>query len=203
MKKILTLAFIFSFSASTSASLIDFRTTPYASTFGPNTTTDMVDGVNFAITATARGVNGFRQNFAGAGLNFGIPGNGMYSLSIVSDTDIEYTSLVGRGHTQTSSAGQLPFDLSVNGNLQLDNLLFAANVFSTASLGNISVTAGEAFLIDVDFGSLVGSSANASAVLQSLNFNTVLAPSTVPVPATLLLFISGLGFLRLGGRNKK
>ncbi len=134
---------------------------------------------------------------------FGVPGNGMYSLSIVSDADVEYTGMVGRGHTLTNYAGQLPFDFSVNSSLQLDNLMFASNAFSTESLSSIFVNAGETFLIDVDFNSLTGNSIYASATLQSLSFNAVSTPATVPLPSTLLLLTTGLGLLKGIGFRKK
>jgi hypothetical protein len=181
-----------------SAATLDFRTSPYASTFGPNVTTDTVDGVAFTITATARGVNGFRQG--SAGLNFGVPGNGMYSVSIVSDTDLEYTALTGRGHTLTSFAGQLPFDLSADGELQVDDLMFGPGTFSSADLGEVFVAAGDPFLIAVDFGALTGSSIYASAVLQTLDFEQA-AP--VPVPGAALLFGSALVGAGVFGRRKK
>ena len=203
MIKIITLSLVLFFSASASASLIDFTTTPYASTFGTSVTTDTVDGVTFTMTATAFGADGFRQNFSG-GLNFGKPGNGMTSLSIMSDTDIIYTSLSGKGNFIT--ADDLPFDLKVNGSLVINDLKFTSSSLSTVSLGNISVSAGDTFLITTDY-SQVTTFALSSAVLKALNFNK--APSnptpssTVPAPAVLWLLLSGLGLFRLGGLNKK
>ncbi len=199
MKKICIFTLLFCFATSASAAIIDFRSVPYASTFfppNPEVTTDTVNGVNFTITATARGVDGFRQN--SDGLRFGVPGNGMYSISIVSDADLEYTSLLGKGHTLTNFAGQLPFDISVNGVQKIDNLQFPASTFNAENLSNIAVSAGDAFLIAVDFTALTGSRVFASAVLQTLSFNKVQSPplSTVPLPATILLFIGGLGILR-------
>ncbi len=196
MKKICLFTLLFCFATSASAAIIDFRSAPYASTFGSNQTTDTVNGVNFTITATARGSDGFRQN--SDGLSFGVPGNGMYSITIVSDADLEYTSLLGKGHTLTNNAGQLPFDISVNGVEKIDDLQFPAGSFSAANLSNIAVSAGDAFLIAVDFPALTGSNLFASAVLQTLSFNKAQNPpvSTVPLPATILLFIGGLGILR-------
>ena len=203
MIKIIPLSLVLFFSASASASLIDFSTSPYASTFGTSvTTTDTVDGVNFTVTATSFGADGFRQN--SSGLSFGKPGNGMTSLSIVSDTDIEYTSLSGKGNFIT--ADDLPFDLKVNGSLVINDLKFTSSSLSTVSLGNISVSAGDTFLITTDY-SQVTTFALSSAVLKALNFNK--APSnptpssTVPAPAVLWLLLSGLGLFRLGGLNKK
>ncbi|MFW5426987.1 MAG: hypothetical protein ACKE8G_06090 [Methylophagaceae bacterium] len=195
----ISFAFIVS-SISVSAGTIDFSTPTYDSTFGPNTATDLVDGVNFNITATARGSDGFRQPFDHVGLKFGVPGNGMYSISITADQDVTYTSLFGRGHGFTGRAGQLPFDISANGSLSIDNLQFAPSTFSAASLGSILILAGEALLIDVDFSSLIGSRIYASAILQSLDFSKT-AVSAVPIPAAAFMFAPALlGFL--GFRRK-
>jgi hypothetical protein len=180
-----------------SAGTIDFRSTPYTTTFGDAVTTDLVDGVNFTITAISRGADGFRQNTNG--LSFGVPGNGMYSISITADQDLKYTSLVGRGHTFTNSAGQLPFDIDADGVQMKDNLMFEPNSFSGATLGDILVNSGQVLLINVDFASLIGSSVFASATLQSLDFNKV---SAVPLPSAIWLFGSAmLGFLTT--RKKK
>ena len=83
-------AFVLTFTSisGAAASTLDFSTATYASTFGPNTANDTVDGVNFTITATARGTDGFRQS--SGGLQFGVPGNGMYSIAIVADQDLQY-----------------------------------------------------------------------------------------------------------------
>lgn len=197
---LVAISFIFFYVSNVSAGTIDFSTSTYNSTFGPNTATDLVDGVNFSITATARGVDGFRQSFDHVGLKFGVPGNGMYSISITADQDVTYTSLFGRGHTFVGRAGQLPFDIYANGSLSIDNLTFTPSVFSAASLGNIFLLAGETLLIDVDFASLTGSSIFASATLGSLDFSKATV-SAVPVPAALFMFAPALlGFL--GSRRK-
>jgi len=203
MKLYLTLVFLLTTFSGTiaSASIIDFRTASYASTFGNDTTTDSIDGVNFTITATARGVNGFRQNFGSSGLSFGVPGNGMFTLSIVADADVEYTSLFGRGHVQTTHAGQLPFDISVNGLLQNDNIMFVPSIFTSVSLGSLLVNQGDALLIGVDYTALSGSTIFANAVLQALNF-VVPASSSVPNPSTILLLMVAIPGL-LGARRHR
>ena len=202
MKPFISIAFLIVtfIGTAASASIIDFRTSPYASTFGPDTTTDVIDGVNFTFTATARGVNGFRQSFDSAGLKFGVPGNGMYTLSIVADTNIEYTSMFGRGHNQTNKAGQIPFDIFANGALQNNDLAFVPNSFTSVSLGNIFVNAGDALLISVDYSALTGSSIFAQATLQLLNFET--AASSVPLPSTIWLMVIAIPGL-LGARKYK
>jgi len=204
MNKIIIITFACLFGSIASAGTIDFRTSPYATTFqgianpNGNVTTDSVDGVNFTITATARGADGFRQGTDG--LNFGVSGNGMYSLSIIADADIEYSSLTAKGHTLTQFAGQLPFDLSVSGALQVDNLMFGPSSFSTELL-SILVSAGDAFLIDIDYSALVGSSIYSLAKLQSLNF-TASSVSAVPLPAAVWLFGSALGFMGFFRKKK-
>jgi len=191
----LTLAFLTVNSAW--SAVIDFRDSTFASTFGPNVATDTVDGVNFTFTSTARGINGFRQS--GTGLRFGVPGNGMYSLSIVADTNLKYTFLEGKGHTLTSFAGQLPFDVYADSNLSKDNLMFGAGALSVMALGDIHVAAGDTFLINVDFSALTGSSIYASAVLQTLGFEV----STVPLPASVWLFGSALAAVGFFARKKQ
>jgi hypothetical protein len=124
----------------------------------------------------------------------------MYSVSIVADADLEYTSLSGRGHTLTDFAGQLPFDLSAGGSQEINDLMFAPSVFSTAALGDIAVGAGDVFLIAVDFSALTGSSIYASAILQTLDFNKV---TPVPVPAAAWFFASALIGAGVVGRRKK
>jgi len=175
-----------------SASIIDFRTPAYAPTFGPDTTTDLIDGVKFEFTATAKGLNGFRKTFNSKGLSFGVPGNGMYSLSIVADTDIEYTRMFGLGHTLTDKAGQLPFDVYTNGVLQHNNLTFVPNIFTAIPLTNLSVNTGDALLINIDYSALTGDakfpSIYSRAAIQSLNFQVTTA-SSVPLPSTLWLMM--------------
>ncbi|MDQ7073180.1 MAG: hypothetical protein Q9N32_06545 [Gammaproteobacteria bacterium] len=187
------------FVSSVSAGTIDFSSSTYNTTTSTNTATDFVDGVNFNITVTSQGADRFVQAFGNAGLSFGVPGNGMHSISIVADQDLTYTSLTGRGHTLINNAGQLPFDISANGSLAIDNLMFSPSVFTVASLGSISILAGQALLIDVDFSALTGSSIFASATLQSLDFSKA-GVSAVPIPAAALLFapalLSFLGFRR-------
>jgi PEP-CTERM motif len=188
------------------AATLDFATPTYASTFGPNVATDSVAGVNFTITATARGVNGFRQSFDSSGLSFGVPGNGMYSISIVADQNLVFNSMYGKGHGFTPSPGQLPFDLTVAGGLVSSSLMFATNVLETVNFasGPVSVASGQAFKLDVDFGSLVGSSIFASALIKSLDFDLVgNSPSPVPLPAGLSLLLAGLGAFGFVGRKKK
>ena len=174
-----------------SASTIDFGTSAFASTFGPNTTTEVVNGVNFSFTATAHGSNGFRQN--NTALMFGKPGNSMLSLSIVADADLEYTSIFGLGHTFTSQANQLPFDLFVNNALLIDNLTFIPTTYTSISLNNLFVSAGDTLLIDVDYTGFSSKNRTiASATLQSLNFNLAATTATVPTPPALLLIITAI-----------
>ncbi|MDQ2090931.1 VPLPA-CTERM sorting domain-containing protein [Marimonas arenosa] len=183
-----------------SASTIDFTTSTYASTFGPNVVTDTVDGVNFTIVATARGANGFRQG-GGGGLKFGVPGNGMYTISIVADQNLTFNSMYGAGHTLTQYAGQLPFDLSVDGSLAGDDLMFTNSSLQTVSFGGINVDAGEAFLFAVDFGSLTGSSIYASALVKSFDFS-INGMAPVPLPASLPLLLGGLGLIGFVRRRR-
>lgn len=195
MRYLFALLLTLSFGQLAWSATIDFRNPEFASTFGPNTTSETVSGVNFDFVAIARGADGFRQN--SSGLRFGVPGNGMYSLSIVADQDLIFTNITGRGHTLTSYAGQLPFDFLVDGELKVDDLMFSPGVMSTLALGNIFVAAGESFLIDVDFSALQGSSVYASAILQSLDFEV----SAVPLPAAVWLFASALMALGFFGRQ--
>jgi len=194
MKNFIALTLLIATFGSTvsSASIIDFTNTDYyASTYnGLNTTKELIDGVNLTFTATARGINGFRQNST-TGLSFGIPGNGMSSLSIVADKDIEYTSLLGLGHTLTGYAGQLPFDVYTNGALQHNNLTFVPNIFTAVPLTNLSVSAGDALLIEVDYSALTGNASYSKAAIQSLNFQVTTA-SSVPLPSTLWLMMIGI-----------
>lgn len=193
----------FGLAGGASAATLDFTTATYASTFGPNVATDLVDGVNFTVTATARGADGFRQG-GGGGLSFGVPGNGMYSLSIVADQDLTFNSMFGKGHGFPTRAGQMPFDMDVAGTeVSGDNMFVSAPHFSTAyetvsfAGGPISVTAGQTFFFHADFGALVGSSIYASALVRSLDFSTVAGPSPIPLPAGLPLLIGGIAFLGL------
>lgn len=190
------------FAGAASAATLDFTTSTYDATFGPNVATDSVDGVNFTITATARGVNGFRQGL-GRGLSFGVPGNGMYTIAIVADKDVEYNSMYGKGHGSTQNAGQLPFDIDVGavevsgGNMFTDTTLQTV-VFAG---GPISVSAGETFFFHVDFDALIGNNIYASALVKSFDFTVDQAP-TVPLPAGLPLMLAGLGGLVVLRRRK-
>lgn len=183
------------------AATLDFTTAPFVTSTVP-TTSATVDGVNFSFVATARGADGFRQG--SGGLSFGVPGNGMYSISIVADQDMVFNSMTGGGHSLTSFAGQLPFDVSVEGTDVADDLMFASSATQTLSFAAapVSVSAGEAFLIAVDFDALVGSSIYASARIGSIDFE--IAPA-VPLPAGLPLMIgafAGLGALRRKSKSK-
>lgn len=185
------------------AATLDFTTAPFATSTVP-TTSATVDGVNFSFVATARGADGFRQG--SGGLSFGVPGNGMYSISIVADQDLVFNSMTGGGHSLTSFADQLPFDVSVEGTDVADDLMFDS--FATQTLtfaaAPVSVSAGEAFLIAVDFDALVGSSFYASARNGSIDFDLASAPA-VPLPAGLPLMIgafAGLGALRRKSKSK-
>lgn len=187
---------------SATASTLDFATTPYATTFGPNVTTDSVDGVNFVITATARGSDGFRQS-AGNGLNFGVPGNGMYTLAITADQDLTFNSMYGHGHAFPTHADQLSFNITVDGAYQSFGNMFTLTTLETVSFANgpIAVSSGQSFFFETDYSVLVGSSIYASALMGSFDFTvaTTTPPSPVPLPAGFPLLMAGLGafgFLR-------
>ncbi len=186
--------------ASASASTLDFTTSTYATTFGPNVVSDTVDGVNFTVTGFARGVDGFRQG-AGGGLSFGTPGNGMNGIAIVADQDLVFNSMYGFGHGFTLKAGQMPFNASVDGTDVSVGDMFATTALETVGFGSgpIAVAAGQTFLFYADFGSLVGSSIFASARVKSFDFTV----AAVPVPAGLPLLIGGLAFLGVTGRRKR
>lgn len=200
--KVFALIASLAFAGAASAATLDFTTNTYASTFGPNVATDSIDGVNFTITATARGVNGFRQGGAG-GLSFGVPGNGMYSIAIVADKDVEYNSMYGNGHSLTAFAGQLPFDIDVEGSEVSGGNMFADTSLQTVAFGDgpISVAAGETFFFHVDFDALIGSSIYASALVKSFDFSVDQAPA-VPLPAGMPLLLAGLGGLAVLRRRK-
>ena len=187
---------------SATASTLDFGTTPYASTFGPNVTTDSVDGVNFVITATARGADGFRQS-AGNGLNFGVPGNGMYTLAITADQDLTFNSMYGHGHSFPVQADQLSFNIEVDGASQSVGNMFASTTLETVSFasGPIAVSSGQSFFFEIDYSVFIGSSIYASALIGSFDFTvaSTTPPSPVPLPAGFPLLMVGLGafgFLR-------
>lgn len=186
---------------SANASTLDFDTLPYANTFGPNVTNDTVDGVNFEVTATARGVDGFRQALTG-GLGFGVPGNGMYTISITADQDLTFNSMYGHGHVFDIYASQLSFNIDVDGSSQSVGNMFASSAFETVDFDNgpIAVSSGQAFYFAIDYSVFVGSSIYASAAVRSFDFTvTSTPPSPVPLPAGFPLLIAGLGafgFLR-------
>ena len=191
---------------SATASTLDFTTAPYASTFfGPdaNVTTDTVDGVNFTITATARGVDGFRQ-VLGGGLQFGLPGNGMFTIAITADQDLTFNNMFGHGHGFPQQiSGQLAFNIDVDGVSQSVGNMFTSTALETVSFvdGPISVLSGQSFLFAIDYSVFVGSNILASADVRSFDFTvaTTTTPSPVPLPAGLPLLMAGLGafgFLR-------
>ena len=200
-------AFVLGFGALTGAqaATLDFTTATYNSTFGPNVVTDTVDGVTFTITATARGVDGFRQSFD-RGLSFGVPGNGMYGLMIEADQDVVFNSFDGRGHGFPQFAGQLPFTIGLDGAPASAPFSFASVAMETLGFPNgpIALDAGRKLLFNVDFGSLTGSYFYAQAVIKSFDFNRVIPNvSAVPLPAGLALMLTGLGFFGFAGRRKK
>ena len=190
------------------ASTLDFTTAPYASTFGPNVATDTVDGVNFTITATARGVNGFRQAFGGGGLGFGVPGNGMYTISITADQDLTFNNMYGRGHVfSQQSASQLSFNIDVDGASQSVGNMFSSNALETVGFvdGPISVLSGQSFFFAIDYSVFAGSSALASAAVRAFDFtvSTTPPPSPVPLPAGFPLLMAGLGAFGLLRKKRK
>ena len=198
----------FGFAGGAGAIPLDFTTATYAPTVDGLSVSDTVAGVNFVITPTARGADGFRQDGRG-GLSFGVPGNGMYTISIVADQDLMYNSMTGIGHG-FNQVGQLPFDIAVGGTeVSGDNMFAPAPHFSVAfetvsfAGGPISVAAGQTFLFGVDFVALAGSPVLASALVRSLDFSTSPGISPIPLPAGLPLLIGGIGALAVLRRKKQ
>ncbi len=192
------------------AATLDFTTATYANSSDGLAVNDTVDGVNFSITPTAKGTNGFRQDSLRGGLSFGVPGNGMYTISIVADQDVVFNSMYGNGHGFTAQANQLSFDIDVGGTeVSGDNMFAPAPHFSTLyetvnfADGPIAVSAGQSFFFRVDFDALGGGSVFASALVRSLDFSTVASPSPVPLPAGLPLLIGGVGILAVVRRRKQ
>lgn len=193
--------------AAAQASTVDFSDSAFATTFdGIGATSYATDGVTFSFSATSQGIDGYRQ-VAGDGLNFGVPGNGMRSIAFTADQDINVESLFGHGHTLTSFAGQLPFDIARDGVMLFDNFEFASASDETNSFGGspIFLSAGSTLSITVDFDALNGSPVFASAVLKSLDFSVADIPA-VPLPAGAPLLLGGLASFaalrrRKGGRS--
>ncbi len=208
LKKIATgcaAAVIVGFGALTGAqaSTLDFTTATYASTFGQNVVTDTVDGVNFTITATAYGSDGFRQA-NGGGLSFGRPGNGMTSLLIQADQQVTFNSMTGRGHGL--AAPQLPFIMGYPGTQAQPPVGFASAMLETVSFPidpNATSPSGLMFIFGIDLTAPGGSSILSSALIRSFDFTVANAVSAVPLPAGLALMFTGLGFLGFAGRRKK
>jgi hypothetical protein len=185
---------------SAQAASIDFTDSAFGTTFpasgDPASTASVaVDGVNFVVTAEARGTDGFRQSFDSAGLSFGLPGNGMFSISIVADTDVTYESFFGENRTQSGFSTPQLFNLLAGGSMVDTGLSFGTS-FGTVDFADLFVAAGTAFVIDVDFTARSGyNSIYAQAILGSLDFSKAMAP--IPLPAGLPLLLLGLGGLAL------
>ena len=195
------------------AAQIDFTTSDFASTFpqagDPASTANVtIGGVEFTITASARGTDGFRQSFDDTGLSFGLPGNGMTQISIVADSDVTYTDITGEDRTNTQFSEPQLGDLLLDGVVVEDNFSFADS-FATLNFDDISVTAGQTFVVAADFSppqTYLYNPIFALFVLGSLGFEVADEPvdptTPVPLPAGLPLLLAGLGALGIAKRRK-
>jgi hypothetical protein len=176
----------------THAGIIDFSDSQFDTTFvspGPYTDTVSFDGVSFDVTAISRGADGFRQNFFGWGQNFGVAGNGLYSLAFVAAQDLVFTQLTGIDRSNIDAdTGELPFELLLDGVSVASGYQFTA-AGSTWDFSDITVAAGAEFTIrEIGTGD-----PNSRAIIGALNFE--LSHARVPEPAGLPLMLIGLGGL--------
>ncbi|MEM6372073.1 MAG: VPLPA-CTERM sorting domain-containing protein [Pseudomonadota bacterium] len=165
------------------------------------------EGVTFTITPTARGFD--RTIVDSNGFDFGVPGNGMFSISIVASEDVKITSITGVSASVLSSGtgsptGGVPFavDYSAPGYGPF-NIGFAT-VESTVGLfgGGVELTAGEAFLIDhSDFSGI-----NNQGTISAIGFEKLVItppPNPIPLPAGLPLLLAGLGGFAVMRRRQR
>jgi len=177
--------------------MIDFNDSQFNNTFvipGPYTTVVTFDVVDFGVAAVARGADGFRR--ANGGQNFGVSGNGLFSLAFSTTQDVIFTSLTGRDLSNIDQdTVELPFDLLVDGTAIESGHQFTS-VTSIWDFDDISVSAGSVFTIRE-----VGTSdPNSRAVISALNFE--LADARVPLPASFSLMLAGLGALAVARKRR-
>lgn len=174
------------------AASIDFTdaftvVTPSAIPSAPLVITEVSEGVTFTISATARGVDRFVQG--SNGLNFGIPGNGMNSLSLVANQDVSFTGFTGRDNFATLT-GSPSYEALIGGVLASSGNGVTGSALTGYSFnsGPLALSAGQSFLFQPEaFGVLIG------GAIASLEFEV----AAVPLPAGLPMMLAGLGLLGL------
>ena len=204
--RLLFTAFVFftSLVSAAHASTVSFSDSVFDDTSGANPGDNqaslIVDGVSFLFTAVSRGSDGFRRDGPDTGLQFGVGGNGMISITAVADQDILLTSISGRDNSvdrTTSITPPLPFDVLAGSFTILDQATFAETTGSLA-LGNYLLTAGTSFTITD------GANGNALQrfILSSFDFEAA-TTAPIPLPAGLPLLLAGLGGLAVMKRRKE
>ena len=186
MRKLLSVLCVITLPAQ--AGIIDFRDSQFASSFVGGAFSRIVTfgDVDFAVTPVSRGANGFTR--VSEGQNFGVGGNGLFSLAFVATQDLVFTSLSGRDRSNLDSDTEaLPFDLLLDGGLIESGHQFLPTG-SIWDFADISVSAGSTFLIR----ETGGGDANSNAVLSSLSFSNVREVNEVPAPGPIGLLGAGL-----------
>lgn len=181
------------------AASLDFTDAAFASTFPSSgvtsTATSIVDGVTFTVEATdARGVNGFRQD--ANGLRFGVPGNGMYTITISADQDVTFESMSGIDTSLRARTTSMLFDAYITGGAMVLSDVAFPETSGTVDFADFDLDAGESLVFAADFSARTGfSSIFASAALTSFSFSkaTTPQPSAVPLPAGMPLLLAALG----------
>jgi len=200
MRTLMAGAFVIA-GAAVQAGTLDFAGSEFATTFpqagDPDSVANVtVDGVDFTVTAQARGTNGFRQN--SDGLGFGVPGNGMYSISIVASADVMFESLTGIDRAILSRTTASRFDGTAGGVGVFDDLAIPT-ALGSVDFADFTLTAGDVFNLAYDFTDRTGfNSIFASATISGLSFSKVVTdpgtnPNAVPLPAGMPLLLAGLG----------
>ncbi|WP_135507366.1 VPLPA-CTERM sorting domain-containing protein [Roseovarius aestuariivivens] len=165
-----------------------------------------VDGVNFTVTATsARGTNGFRRPGDDAGLQFGLPGNGMNVITIVADQDVTFTSLTGEDLSLSNFTTPMQFNGTAGSLVAFTGIQFPSSL-GIVDFTDFTLTSGDALIFAADYSARPGFSViDATAVLSSLDFSKTVTGgpgAQIPLPAGLPLLLTGLGVLGLARRRK-